>query len=88
MGNDVMVLKDQAETIEEGLALINDANSSKALNSIIENLPEMKSIEQGTSILNEIILETNASSMAASTESSLTALQTLDDMAKNGFITG
>ena len=80
-------LKNQTETIEEGIALINDT-SDKALNSIIENLPEMNSIEQGTNILNEIILETNASSMAASTESSLTALQTLDDMAKNGFITG
>ena len=83
-----MELKNQTETIEEGIALINDTSDDNSINSITKNLPEMNSIEQGTNILNEIILETNASSMAASTESSLTALQTLDDMAKNGFITG
>ena len=87
-GQNVMARQNQTESIEEGIALINDTSDDTSINSITKNLPEMNSIEQGTNILNEIILETNASSMAASTESSLTALQTLDDMAKNGFITG
>jgi len=83
-----MVLKDQTETIEDGLALINDKSDGNSINSNTKNPPNMTNIEQGANILNDIVLETNASSIAASTESSLTALQTLDDMAKNGFITG